>query len=97
MRRIWNGHVIRELEGAEPTLFAVHHCGAETVASKFPRVLVDPLGPLQELFLVGKQESVVVEVVQIDFEAPLPQPRGCATPRLFTALGNELKRRLDGV
>jgi len=54
--RIWNGHVIRELEGAEPTLFPVHHAGAETVASKFTRVLVDPLGTLQELVLVGKQE-----------------------------------------
>src|SRR5262245_30691512 len=63
MRTIWNRHVVGELEGAKPFLFAVHGSGSKSLTSQRARVVVDSLGPYEELVSLCKQTPIVVNVV----------------------------------
>src|SRR5262245_48160994 len=58
-------------------------------------ISVDPLNAAQELFLICEQAPIVIQIVQVDFEAPPTEPRGGSPPRVLTTLRNELERRFD--
>src|SRR5580765_985639 len=97
MGGVGHRHVVRELERLEPALLAIHHRGAKPFALKFARVVVDALRSREELRLVRAQLAIVIQVVQVYFEAARPERRGGLLPGVLVTFGNELKGRRDAV
>ena len=78
-------------------MLPVHHRGAEAIASELTRVAVDTLRTFQEFLAVGKESSIVVQIVDVHFEPASTELRGGLPPSRILTFRDQLKGRLDAV
>ncbi len=71
MRHIRSGHVIGKLKRVIPIKVPVHGSRPKPASVIFSDVTVDFLGPAQKLGVLAIEISIVVEIVDIEFKAPV--------------------------
>jgi hypothetical protein len=68
MRDARTGHVIRKLQGAIPGRVPIERARAEAERAICPPIPIDPFSSVQEYVVVGKQLTVMIQVVDVDLE-----------------------------
>src|SRR5438045_6814626 len=93
---IRNGHIVGIFKGVIPIEIAVENAGAVTLGLKFSSVLVNAGDTIKKLPAVAKEIAIVIEIMNINFEAALTQIIQEGVGNLITAFRDELKGGFDG-
>jgi|SRR5580704_7522220 hypothetical protein len=71
MRNVRNRHVVGEIERIVPIHVPVQPGRSEAQSTKSPRVPINAFGAKRELYPIAKEVTVMIEVMNIYFEASL--------------------------
>lgn len=75
MTGVGNGHVVGKFEGVVPIQVAVEDAGAVAGRVKLPGVKIDACRAPQKFLAIAEQIAIVIDVVDIDFEAALSKEK----------------------
>src|SRR2546421_8689092 len=70
---IGNGHIVGIFEGVIPIEIAIENAGAVSLGLKFSSVFVNAGDTIKKLPAVAKEIAIMVEVMNINFEAAFTQ------------------------
>src|SRR5208283_5157995 len=70
MGHVGNRHIIGELESVIPVRVAVEDAGSKALGAILPGIVVDALRSAQKLRMLSVQTAVVLQIVNVHFEAP---------------------------
>src|ERR1039458_2663905 len=92
MPRAGNRHVVGEIKIRVPLLPAVQNSGPEARRPKSPSIFVDFFRPSRKLTSVVVQPAVVVQILNIDFEAASADRVQKFLAHFIPIFGDDLKR-----
>src|ERR1700735_1213260 len=92
MRHIWNRHDVGKVERLIPVLISIHRSSTKSSGAKSFCVKVDLFSSLKEFFLVLKQFSIVIQIVNVHLEASFSEAFQEIRASVVTHFRNDLKR-----
>src|SRR5438094_2604666 len=97
VRHVGYGHVVGKLKRIVPVLVAIHGARAKPARIVSLHIFVDSIGLPQKLRLLPEKAAVVIQVMNVKFEAAASNFAHKAVRNLVALLGHDLEGGLEPV
>jgi hypothetical protein len=95
MSDVWHRHVVGTVEEFVPIEISIENAGTIAGRSEFSAVVINPSDTAKEFFAVAKEVTVMIEIVDVYFEAALANGMQKFVGDFIANFGDDLKGRFD--